>query len=251
MLEKSKHILLTLLTLLSTVSFAAVNTQYKATVCGTGTYLFGCDKLTASGASYANTLGDSTVHLNLLFVPLKATQYNATIEPGQTYLFGCQLLSADATESNTLHQAGCECDSTVTLHLSVQAPMPTEVKVSYNATIATGEIYLFGCNQLTASGEYADTLHLAGKDSITILNLTVAAPTPTEVKVGYSATIATGEIYLFGCNQLTASGEYADTLHLAGKDSITILNLTVAAPTPTEVKVGYRDRKSTRLNSSH
>ena len=189
MLGKSKQILLTLLTLISTVSFAAVNTQYKATVCGSGTYLFGCQQLTASGSDYTNTLGDSTVHLNLLFAPQKATSYEATIAPGQTYLFGCQLLTADATETNALQVPGCECDSLVTLHLSVVAP-PVSVTVAYSATIEEGETYLFGCKQLKEKGTYADTLaRVAGGDSIIQLTLNVnAAPAPAAIQVACSRT---------------------------------------------------------------
>ena len=213
--KKVNILLLTLLTLLSTAVSAAVNTQYNATVCGSGTYLFGCKQLTSPGTE-TNTLGDSTVTLHLLFAPLKATSYTATIEPGQTYLFGCQQLKADSVTSNTLQQIGCGCDSTVTLTLKVQ----------------TGETYLFGCAQLTASGTYSDTLHLAGKDSIVFVNLTVA-PAIDTVKVQYDAEITVGDIYLFGCKtyQYTETGSQVltDTLHLAGIDSITIVNLTVSA----------------------
>ena len=87
--KKVNILLLTLLTLLSTATFAAVHTQYSTTVCSNTPYLFGCDKLKTSGA-HSNTLGDSTVTVNLLFGALKATAYTATIEPGQIYLFGCQ-----------------------------------------------------------------------------------------------------------------------------------------------------------------
>jgi hypothetical protein len=88
MLAKSKLLILTLLTLLNTAVFAAVDTQYSATMCGAQKYLFGCQVLTPAEGSgeYTNTLGDSTVHLNLLFGAAKATAYTATIEPGQKYL---------------------------------------------------------------------------------------------------------------------------------------------------------------------
>ena len=232
MLGKSKHILLTLLTLLSTVSFAAVNTQYNATVCGSGTYLFGCQQLTASGTDYTNTLGDSTVHLNLLFAPQKVTSYDATMAPGQTYLFGCQLLTADATETNALQVPGCECDSLVTLHLSVVAP-PDTIKVEYNAEILAGEKYLFGCRILDAEGTFADTLAGAGRDSVVILHLSYATPTPDTVKVQYDTEIQVGETYLFGCKQFTFNESGPQTLRdtipaINGGDSIIIVNLTVA-----------------------
>ena len=238
--KKVNILLLTLLTLLSTATFAAVHTQYSTTVCSNQPYLFGCDTYTANGAP-SNTLGDSTVTVNLTFGSQKATAYTATIEPGQKYLFGCKQLTADGDVwSNTLQQLACGCDSTVTVTLQVQAPAPVPMKVvvGYDATIETGETYLFGCQKLTAAGEYKDTPHLAGKDSITVLTLSVVTPAPTEVVVGYDASIETGETYLFGCQKLTAAGEYKDTLHLAGKDSITVLTLSVVTPAPTEVVVG-------------
>ncbi len=236
--KKVNILLLTLLTLLSTAVSAAVNTQYNATVCGSGTYLFGCKQLTSSGTE-TNTLGDSTVTLHLLFAPLKATSYTATIEPGQTYLFGCQQLTADTVTSNTLQQIGCGCDSTVTLTLKVQAPAPTKVVVGYTATIQKGETYLFGCATYASDTTVSDTLHLAGKDSIVVLTLKVEE-TPVEVKVGYTATIQKGETYLFGCATYASDTTVSDTLHLAGKDSIVVLTLKVEeTPAPVEVKVGY------------
>ena len=118
LVKKVNILLLTLLTLLSTAVSAAVNTQYSATVCGSGKYLFGCQPLTASVSDETNTLGDSTVHLNLLFAAPKSTAYTATIEPGQIYLFGCDQVSVDgSTASQTLQQAGCECDSWMDLQL--------------------------------------------------------------------------------------------------------------------------------------
>ena len=259
--KKVNILLLTLLTLLSTAVSAAVNTQYNATVCGSGTYLFGCKQLTSSGTE-TNTLGDSTVTLHLLFAPLKATSYTATIEPGQTYLFGCQRLTADAVTSNTLQQVGCGCDSTVTLTLKVQAA-PTKVVVGYTATIQKGETYLFGCATYASVGYTAtiqkgetylfgcatyasdttvsDTLHLTGKDSIVVLTLKVEeTPAPVEVKVGYTATIQKGETYLFGCATYASDTTVSDTLHLVGKDSITVLTLSIAAvPQPVDTAVAY------------
>ena len=259
--KKVNILLLTLLMLLSTAVSAAVNTQYNATVCGSGTYLFGCKQLTSSGTK-TNTLGDSTVTLHLLFAPLKATSYTATIEPGQTYLFGCQQLTADTVTSNTLQQVGCGCDSTVNLTLKVQAPAPTKVVVGYTATIQKGETYLFGCATYASDTTVSDTLHLAGKDSIVVLTLKVEeTPVPVEVKVGYTATIQKGETYLFGCatyakvgytatiqkgeTYLFGCATYAsdttvsDTLHLTGKDSIVVLTLKVESPVLPDTTVAY------------
>ena len=243
MLGKKVNILvLTLLTLLSTATFAAVHTQYSSTVCSNTPYLFGCDKLTTNGA-HSQTLGDSTVTVNLLFGALKATAYTATIEPGQTYLFGCQKLTADATETNTLQQTGCECDSTVTLTLTVQAPAPTptSVTVAYTANIYDGETYLFGCQKLTAAGPYTETFQcVGGGDSIVNLTLNVNAVPVQDVTVAYTANIYDGETYLFGCQKLTVAGPYTETFQrVGGGDSIVNLTLNVNAVPVQKITVEY------------
>ena len=237
MLGKKVNILvLTLLTLLSTATFAAVHTQYSSTVCSNTPYLFGCDKLTTSGA-HSQTLVDSTVTVNLLFGALKATAYTATIKPGQTYLFGCQKLTADATETNTLQQVGCECDSTVTLTLTVQAPAPTptSVTVAYTANIYDGETYLFGCQKLTAAGPYTETFQrVGGGDSIVNLTLNVNPVPVQKITVEYNTEIEVGQTYLFGCKTYTYTETGPQTLKdsvqaVNGGDSIIIVHLTVSA----------------------
>ena len=240
--KKFKILTITLLTLLSTATFAAVHTQYSSTVCSNTPYLFGCDKLTTSGA-HSQTLGDSTVTVNLLFGALKATAYTATIEPGQIYLFGCQKLTADATETNTLQQTGCECDSTVTLTLTVQAPAPTptSVTVAYTANIYDGETYLFGCQKLTAAGLYTETFQrVGGGDSIVNLTLNVNPVPVQDVTVAYTANIFDGETYLFGCQKLTAAGPYTETFQrVGGGDSIVNLTLNVNPVPVQDVTVAY------------
>ena len=242
MLGKNFRLLtITLLTLLSTATFAAVHTQYSSTVCSNTPYLFGCDKLTTSGAHSQILPGDSTVTVNLTFGSLKATAYTATIEPGQTYLFGCQKLTADATETNTLQQAGCECDSTVTLTLQVQAPAPTSVTVAYTANIYDGETYLFGCQKLTVAGPYTETFQrVGGGDSIVNLTLNVNPVPVQDVTVAYTANIYDGETYLFGCQKLTVAGPYTETFQrVGGGDSIVNLTLNVNPVPVQDVTVAY------------
>ena len=266
MLGKKVNILvLTLLTLLSTATFAAVHTQYSSTVCSNTPYLFGCDKLTTSGA-HSQTLVDSTVTVNLLFGALKATAYTATIKPGQTYLFGCQKLTADATETNTLaytaniydgetYLFGCQKltaagpytetfqrvgggDSIVNLTLNVN-PVPVQkITVEYNTEIEVGQTYLFGCKTYTYTETGPQTLKdsvqaVNGGDSIIIVHLTVSAggAATSDTTVAYTATIEPGQTYLFGCQKLTTAGVYKDTLPRLGVigDSITVLTLNVQA----------------------
>ncbi len=239
MLGNSKQFIVTiLLALLNTVGFAAVDVEYSATMCGDQKYLFGCQPLTSSDGSgdYQKTLGDSTVHLHLLFAAAKNTAYDATIEPGQNYLFGCQVLTADGKADNTLQQSGCGCDSTVTLTLSVKtAPSASDITVEYAASINEGETYLFGCQPLTAAGNYSRTIaRVGGGDSI--INLTLTVPSK-DITVKYEASINEGETYLFGCQPLTAAGDYSRTIaRVGGGDSIINLTLTMASK---DSKVSY------------
>ena len=225
-----------------TVAPAEVKVQYDTEITVGDIYLFGCKtyQYTETGVQVLK----DTLHLagkdSIVFVNLTvsaggggqgdtAVAYTATIKPGQTYLFGCQQLTAPGTYYDTLPRVNLIGDSAIVLTLV------NEVKVGYDATINAGETYLFGCQQLTAAGTYSDTLRMAGKDSITVLTLTV---NPVEVKVGYDATIKEGETYLFGCQQFTVDTVYADTLHMAGKDSITVLTLTVEPVCPAVIVVG-------------
>ena len=245
-LGKVNILLLTLLTLLSASVSGAVNTQYDAIVCGSGKYLFGCDALSSSGPA-ANTLGDSTVHLNLLMIENKATAYTATIEPGQKYLFGCQLLGTDGeAASNTLQQISCGCDSIVNFTLKVAAaPVPGNITVAYTADIFEGETYLFGCQMLNAAGPYSCTIdRVAGGDSIINLTLNVhPVPAPgSDIHVAYTADIFEGETYLFGCQMLNAAGPYSRTIdRIAGGDSIIDLTLNVhPVPAAEPITVSYK-----------
>ncbi len=237
MLGKSKLLILTLLTLLSTATFAAVNTSYHATVCGSGNYLFGCSPLTSSTTD-SKTLGDSTVTLHLLVAPEKATSYTVSIEPGQIYLFGCQTYDANTTETNTLKQKNCECDSTVTLHLSVVAP-PAPINVEYSASIVQGEAYLFGCDTFMTAGDYVNVLKRTnGADSTITLHLTVT-PAAQPIDVAYSASIVQGEAYLFGCDTFMTAGDYVNVLKRTnGADSTITLHLTVT-PAAQPIDVAY------------
>ena len=115
------------------------------------------------------------------------------------------------------------CDSIVSLHLTINTPVPTAT------TEVACDSYTWQGAPLTASGDYThphndansctqvDTLHL------TINHSTSATETVTEC-----------ESYFFGGQWIYASGQYADTLtNTANCDSIVSLNLTINTPVPT------------------
>ena len=193
------------------------------------TYLFGCKTYTAAG-DYTEVYGDSTVTVHLSVAP--ATQpvhveYSTSIKEGETYLFGCKTYTAAGDYTEVYG------DSTVTVHLSVAPIIPTEVTVQYDTEIQAGDIYLLGCKtyQFAEAGPQTlkDTLHLAGKDSIVIVNLTVSAGGAAKVDttVAYTATIKQGQTYLFGCTPYTVAGTYMNTLPRIGVLGDSIIHLTL------------------------
>ena len=201
------------------------------TICG-GTYLFGCQMLTASG-TYRDTLAssngqDSVTVLHLTIVEPKTTTLTAKVTEGETYLFGCK--TVEATTVGTLQLSDTlttiqGCDSIINLTLTIEPKSPvTPDSVVVSETICGGT-YLFGCAQLTQSGTYRDTLtNSNGQDSVTVLHLTIAAPKATAT----AATICEGDTLLFGCKALTLAGTYTDTLRtVEGCDSIITLTLSV------------------------
>ena len=216
----------------------AITVKYDATIGPNDTYLFGCTPLTAEG-EYSKTLqrvggGDSTVILTLKkSQPSVTVKYDATIGPNDTYLFGCTPLTAEGEYSKTLQRVGGG-DSTVILTLKKSQP---SVTVKYDAEIKADDNYLFGCDVYTFADPGPQTLkktlqRVGGGDSIIIVNLTVTASggaDPIEVK--YTATINSGETYLFGCTPLTDAGDYSNVLKRTnGSDSTIYLTLKVNQP---------------------
>ena len=186
-------------------------------------------------------------------------QYSSEITTDDTYLLGCKAYHfADPglyKLMDTLHLAGIDSITIVNLTVAAGGGGQAAVTVAYTATIEYGQTYLFGCQQLSAAGTYYDTvpsLMLIG-DSATILTLKVESPVLPDTTVAYTATIKQGETYLFGCQQLTAADTYRDTLHLAGKDSITVLTLKVCQPDSSELSLTVCDSitwKGTKYTTS-
>jgi gliding motility-associated-like protein len=139
---------------------------------------------------------------------------------GTSYTFGTQVLTSSGVYTQTFSSPGA-CDSMVTLHLEVGAPMADTIV----ANICPGEGYTFGTTVLTSSGVYNQTFVSAyGCDSSVQLVLT-ALPYKTNA---VAATICPGSSYLFGVNQLTDAGIYIDTFATSGCDSIVTLTLDIA-----------------------
>jgi len=100
-----------------------------------------------------------------------------------------------------------------------------QVTRTINASICSGNKYLFKNTYLTQSGVYRDTLaSTSGADSIITLNLTVNPIKRNTI----SAKICSNEFYTFNGKQYNKTGVYNDSLQtVLGCDSIVTLQLTV------------------------
>ncbi len=120
------------------------------------------------------------------------------------------------TESGTYYPS-CSCGGD-TLVVKVLSPA---VKELYE-TIAAGESYHFGSQDISVAGVYTDTIKggaVNGCDSIVVLDLKVGEPLGKFL----DESICEGETYIFDGKELTEGGVYT----MMENDGITTLNLTV------------------------
>ncbi len=198
--------------------------QVQGEICDGKSYVFQGDILTAAG-QYTEILPswtgcDSTITLQLTVHPNTSKSIQAQICSGQSYAFnGQSLITPGAYVANLQTSHGC--DSTVNLTLNVA----TVLETALDASICTGESYVFGADQLTVPGIYIDSLSSSGGcDSLVTLNLAVYQ-VQTEIT---SIAICQGEQLVFEGDTLTTDGQYSalfQTIH--GCDSTHILNLAV------------------------
>ncbi len=197
----------------------------EATICAGEIYPFNGQLLSQLGTYQAVLTGangcDSIVRLELSVLPSPVTTLNAGICAGSSYLFNGDTLTESGIYTVVL-PAESGCDSTITLTLDV-VPF-FDVKI--NASICTGETYIFGNDTLSVSGVYVDSLTAAGGcDSTVTLTLKVLPSAATHLEVG----VCTGFSYIFQGDTLTQSGIYIEQLAAAnGCDSLVILDFTVA-----------------------
>jgi gliding motility-associated-like protein len=107
-----------------------------------------------------------------LLIPACPSVFNslsATICSGESYMWNGQSFDSDTTLTLTLSNAQ-GCDSIVTLHLEVTAPVSSSLTIS----ICSGDTYSIGSSQYSVAGIYRDTLMASnGCDSIITLNLSL------------------------------------------------------------------------------
>ena len=196
-----------LVTTYTVTEIATVYGTQSATICEGEFFVFNNQVLTTAGTYDAVLTSamacDSIVTLTLTVgMPTSAT-INASICEGDMYMFENQMLMQSGSYTfTTTNAAGC--DSVITLNLTVNEAFSATV----NATICSGDSYLFDGVSLTASGVYsANYTNAAGCDSITTLNLTVVTATNETM----TASICNGESYSFGTQTLTTAGTYTET----------------------------------------
>ncbi len=195
-----------------------------ASICQGQSYGFGSQNITSSG-TYTRTIlasngCDSVIVLNLQVLSNRDTLLSVIICEGQSYLFGQRLLMASGNYFRMI-PASNGCDSLVQLNLLVRPPVTTSILVS----ICYGQTFNFGNQVLSSSGNYRLIgISTNGCDSIIDLQLFVR---PIIVSTLF-ASICQGDVYIFGANSLSVSGNYTRTVSAAnGCDSVINLNLDV------------------------
>ena len=198
--------------------------SYEDQTCFGFPYEFDNNFLTESGtymATFQSALGcDSTVTLELTVFDEIYELQTPTICQGEVYEVGDQDVTEAGSYLVTLPAAN-GCDSTIDVILEVLPAFESTT----DASICSGQEYLFNGNAYDESGTYVANLQTAdGCDSIATLNLTVSdAITST-----FDAEICDGQSLVVGQETFTTAGTFEiDFTSVGGCDSVVTLNLTV------------------------
>ena len=176
-----------------------------------GTYT---DVLTAANGC------DSTVTTHLTILNAITGTQTLSLCAGQSLTVGTHTYTSSGTFTDVL-TAVSGCDSTVTTHLTVLAP----ITGTQTLTICYGDTVKVGTGIHTTTGTFTDVLHAAnGCDSTVSTNLTVRAP----ITGSQTLTICAGDTVIVGTGIHTGSGTYTDAVPAAnGCDSVITTHLTV------------------------
>ena len=216
-----------------------VNPIYKdtivETICEGEAYIFGTQALTTKGVyttTFQTTEGcDSVITLMLNVNPTYTKTDTVVICEGETYTFGTQTITKAAEYKETFKTEN-NCDSLVILTLIVNPKLDTSI----TKVICEGETYIFDTQALTTAGIYTKTFQskITGCDSTVTLNLIVNPKLDTSI----TASICTGETYIFGTQTLKTTGIYTETFQseITGCDSIVTLALTVNPEVSTSIE---------------
>ena len=163
---------------------------------------------------------DSILVLELNVKPIKETFLNEVVCIGSSFVVGDSIYSEAGIYQN-IFQASNACDSIVTLNLSVEQVFTTTI----NQSICEGGIFNLLGEDYVEEGLYEILIQASnGCDSLITLNLIVNEPSNTQ----FERTICQGEVYLFGGEAYTETGNYSQTLaNINSCDSTVELSLIV------------------------
>ena len=144
-----------------------------------------------------------------------ALQTVPQVNPGNYTLFLQNVVLSDVSGSNVVSN----------IENGQFKLMPDTIYDTIFISLCEGEIYEFGSQKLSSSGDYVETFEASsGADSIVTLHLTVNEVFSDSIQV----EICVGKTYEFGSYILTQSGEYTEVFKSKdGCDSTVVLTLTV------------------------
>lgn len=213
-----------------------VVTPLTVSICQDEVYGVGSSIYDESG-NYIDTLTsvltgcDSIVQLALTVIQPLQTQLDVSICEGESYQVGSSTYTDTGTYTDLLTATSTNCDSIVTLNLTVIQPLVTPLSV----TICEGDTYQVGNSVYSVAGSYTNqfTALSTGCDSIVNLSLSI---TPT-VSTNLVIEICDGDSYQVGSSVYTAAGSYTDLLSSASTGCDSIVNLTLRVNPVYEVTV--------------
>jgi hypothetical protein len=213
-----------------------VNTEETVTECDSYTW-YG-EEYTQSG-DYTHTIPaanegecDRQVTLHLTINTPANSEESATACGSYTWYGQEYTQSGDFTHTIPAENEG-ECDSQVTLHLTINTPANTEESVT------ACDSYTWYGQEYTQSGDFTHTIPAENEgecDSQATLHLTI------NNSVTYEITEEAVNSFTWNGVEYTVSGDYVDTLATAaGCDSIVTLHLTITT-------VGIDENAMTEIN---
>ena len=198
-------------------------TQLTESICQGSSITVGTETFSNTGIYVVDLIGsigcDSTVRLDLSVASQVMLSQNESLCAGESVDVRGTTYTSPGVFSIAVPGQNGDCDTLITL--TIQVGDVTAESVS--ATICEGDSYPFDGNLLTSAGTSSATfLNTFGCDSSITLQLEVIPAEATSV----SASICTGETYLFDGNQLSSAGIYtANLLSSNGCDSMVTLTL--------------------------
>ncbi len=191
-----------------TLSVNNISASLPITQMACNSFMFGSKTLTSSGTYYDTLtnylLCDSLLILNLTINNSSASTIYDTTCSNVPFVLNGKSFATGGVHYDTI-QNYVLCDSVITLNLFVKPIVISNL----SHTMCLGDVYLFNHNNITAGGNYFDTLtSYNGCDSILALSLTVNNPSASAT----SGTLCNGNNFVFNTKTYSSAGTFYDTL---------------------------------------